>query len=192
MHVATFGKRSVTIHKWNTPRGNIGFMVSHYATVRRRFDSFPTEQEAIARAQQVTNRLSRQDAFVARLTLAESRDISAAVQTLEEAKVSLLEAAPAVKECPAKVDDLDGLREAVKWYVRNHKRTVAKPVADVVAELRGVKEQRGAASRYLEDLRGRLGRFAEAFHMDASAVTTASVQKWMDRLRTHDGAPVSP
>ncbi len=61
--------------------------------------------------------------------------------------------------------------------------TPRKPVSEVVAELLTVKAARKASTRYLQDLRVRLARFADAFRKDCCDVTTAEVQAWLDSLQ---------
>ena len=61
--------------------------------------------------------------------------------------------------------------------------TPRKPVSEVVAELLAVKAARKASTRYLQDLRVRLARFADAFRKDCCDVTTAEVQAWLDSLQ---------
>ena len=51
---------------------------------------------------------------------------------------------------------------------------------EVIAELLAIKESRGAAIPYLNDLRSRFKRIAGSFIKDACNVTTADVQAWLD------------
>ena len=57
-------------------------------------------------------------------------------------------------------------------------RTV-RQVADKLIEL---KTNRGVTDRYIEDLKGRLKKFATAFAEDISLVTTARLQTWLDGM----------
>ena len=76
--------------------------------------------------------------------------------------------------------DLPGVVAACQFYAQRTKRITPKRVAEVVAELLSVKEKRGASVRYLQDLRLRLGHFADAFACNIGSVTTAAVQEWLD------------
>lgn len=73
--------------------------------------------------------------------------------------------------------------EAAKSYMVRHTPIQPKSVAEVVAELIAVKGSRKASLPYVQDLRSRLGRFADAFKMDAGNVTTPEVQAWLDGLK---------
>jgi integrase len=78
----------------------------------------------------------------------------------------------------------DAVIEAAKFYARHGaNRVTRKTTAEVVRELIAAKEARGKAARYIGDLRARLARFAEAFAVDISTVTTADVQRWLDGLK---------
>ncbi len=83
-------------------------------------------------------------------------------------------------ECLKLVGDLPNLHAAAKFYAAWHKTVTRKAVADVVAELVSVKEKSGASPRYLQDLRFRLGKFADAFRKANCNVTPAEVQTWLD------------
>ena len=74
------------------------------------------------------------------------------------------------------VGTLPNLVEAARFYAARHKRTVAKRVADVVSELIELKQGRGASARYLDDLRCRLGIFAQSFQKATCDVTTAEIR----------------
>jgi hypothetical protein len=67
-----------------------------------------------------------------------------------------------------------------------------KRVADVVAELIAAKQVRGKSARYIGDLSARLNRFAKSFAVDISAITTADVQRWLDRLDAAKWFAVQP
>jgi integrase len=155
-------------------------MVSNYATGKRRFDCYATEKAALDAAASLARRMSERNVLAAALTNQQAADCAAAEQTLGPFKVSLPSAAAAVAECLKLVGGLTDMIAAAKYYATRHKRTMAKPVSDVVVELLTVKEARGASPRYQQDLRYRLGRFAEDCRKDACNVTTAEIQSWLD------------
>lgn len=155
-------------------------MVANYSEGKRRFDCYPTEPEALEAAGQLARRLSERDVLSASMTREQSIDYASAVQTLAPFKISLSATAGTVAECLKIIGGLPNLMEAVRFYSARHKKTTARPVADVVAELLALKESRGASERYLEDLRYRLNCFAASFHKDTCNVTTAEVQEWLD------------
>ena len=78
----------------------------------------------------------------------------------------------------------DAMIEAAKFYKRHRADQVTrKPVADVIAELVALKESRGRSADYTKDLRQRLTRFASAYVVDISTITTGDVQRWLDGLK---------
>jgi len=147
---------------------------------KRRFDSYPTEAEALEAANRLAKQLSERDVLTASMTSDQAIEYASAQQALKPVSLSLLPAITTLTEAVGIVGDLTSVVAAAKFYAARHRRTVPKRVSDVVAELLAVKESRGASERYLQDLRSRLGRFAEAFQMDTCNVTTAEIQSWLD------------
>ena len=174
------GRVTVTVYRRRTPLGNHAFMVANYAQGRRRFDSYADEAQALDAAQRLARQLSEREVVAASMTNEQAADYAAAVQTLAPFNLSLPATAGTVAECLKLVDDLPNLHAAAKFYAARHKQTTRKPVADAVTEFLAVKENRRASARYLQDLRFRLGRFADAFHKDTVNVTTAEIQAWFD------------
>jgi hypothetical protein len=84
-----------------------------------------------------------------------------------------------------KVQILNGnaIVEAAKSYAGRPTPNQPKSVAEVVAELMAVKESRNSLLPYVQDLRARRGRFADAFRKDAGNVTPPDVQAWLDELK---------
>src|SRR6185436_6973958 len=65
----------------------------------------------------------------------------------------------------------DRIIEAAKFFAKHNTDNLPKKtVAEVVAELLAAKESRGASKRYLQDLRARLTRFADAFKVNVANV----------------------
>ena len=154
--------------------------MASYATGKRKLVSYANEAEALAAAHRLARQLSEREVDAASLTNADASDYAAAVQALAPFKVALPVAASTLAECLKFVADLPNVLAACKHYAASRKTTTRKPVADVVAELLAVKANRQASKRYLEDLRSRLNRFADAFRKDACDVTTPEVQAWLD------------
>jgi integrase len=78
------------------------------------------------------------------------------------------------------VGGLPEMIAACRYYSARHKRTTAKLVSAVAAELQEVKKARGASKRYQDDLKSRLTRFAKACSKHACDVTTSDCQAWFD------------
>lgn len=190
----TVGRETVNVYRRKTPEytrkkdgtrggGEFAYMVANYAEGKRRFDGYPTETLALEAAAKLARQLSERDVIGASMTREQAMEYASAQQALKPFGVTVAAAVAAVAECLKTTGDVSNLHAAVKFYGARFKRTTAKRVADVVAELLAVKEKRSASIRYLEDLRARLGRFAEAFEKDACKVTTAEVQAWLDGLK---------
>jgi len=176
----TFGRETVKIYRRITASGNFGYMVSNYAGKKRRFDSYPTETEAIQEANKLAKQLSQRDVIGASMTKGQAIDFAAAVQALEPLNLSLAPAVATLVQAVKLVGDLPSVIAASKYYAARHKRTVAKPVKEAVAEFLAIKESRGAGARYMQDLRYRLNRFAEDCKSDVCNITTADIQQWFD------------
>ena len=174
------GRVSVSIYRRKTPSGGVAYMVSNYATGRRRFDCYASEDDALDAAQRLLRQLSETEVVAAALTNEQAADYASAIQILTPCNISLLHAASAVAECLKLVGDLPTLHAADKDYATHYRQARKKPVGDVVEELLVLKVSRGASPRYLEDLRHRLGKFSDAFRKDACVVTSSEVQEWLD------------
>ena len=178
----TCGRESVTVYQRELPSGGFGYMVANYAAGKRRFDSYATEADALAAAQRLVRQLSERQVVAASMTNGQASEYAAAVLTLKPHGVTLTSAADTLAKCLETVHDLSNLLAAVKFYAVRHKGLTRKPVSEVVAELLAVKQARKASARYLQDLRVRLARFADAFRKTCCDVTTAEVQAWLDSL----------
>src|SRR5439155_6807847 len=81
---------------------------------------------------------------------------------------------------------LDGfpLIDAVRIYARHHGKGIKrKNVALAVDEMIERKTTKGVSKLYLDDLRYRLGLFAQSFHCDVSAITPDDVAAFFDGLK---------
>ncbi len=178
------GRSIVTVYRRKTPSGNLAFMVANYADGdRRRFDSYATEEDALAAAETLAKRLDRRDYVAASMTREQAIEYANSAQALAPFKITLTTAITAVTECLKLVGDLSNLHAAAKFWSQRHKPTTKKPVGEVVDEFLKIKESRGASDRYKGDLTGRLTRFAGDCKKDACNVTTTDVQDWLDGLK---------
>jgi integrase len=184
----SFGRETVSVYRRATPSGGTAFMVANYSQVNsqgkpnRRFDCYPTEEKALQAANKLVKLMSQRDVLSASMTRDQTIEFASAVQTLAPFSLSLVPAVTTLAEALKLVGDLPNVVAAAKFYSARNKKITPKRVPDLVTELINVKESRGASSRYLGDLRARLARFAEAFQREASNVTTAQIQEWLDNL----------
>jgi len=183
----TLGRVKVTVYRRKTPIGNFAYMLANYASGKRRFDSYASEEDALDAAGKLARQLSQRDVLAAGMSNESASEYASAVQTLAPFGVSLLAAVDTVAACLKLVPDLHGVHAAVKRDAQRNRQVTAKRVADVVADLLAVKEARGASRRYMEDLRSRLNRFGEAFQKHTCNVTTAEIQSWLDGQKLAPG-----
>lgn len=73
--------------------------------------------------------------------------------------------------------------EAARFFAKHHPAALPKKsVPDVYEEFRKAKEAEGVSSRYLQDIRSRLGRFAKQFLGRISELTTGEIDTWLARM----------
>jgi len=176
----TLGNVTVTIYKRTTPNGKTGFMVAYRQDGKRKFDSYPDEAEAIEQANTKARQLSTLGVKAAQLTGDELRAYVSAMDALKPLRLSVGRVVEKIIEAVEIVGDVENIAVACRFFVDRNKRTTAKPVPGVVAELLTIKESRGASKRYMEDLRSRLNRFAGDCTKEIANVTIADLQAWFD------------
>lgn len=94
--------------------------------------------------------------------------------------VAVNEYAAAVRRLPPGTT----LREAVDFFIRRSPSSFPeKKVQEVVDELVASKTQAGRSKLHLQDLKSRLGRFAQNFPVNISRVTGALIQQHLDSLK---------
>lgn len=157
--------------------------MANYSSGKRRFDSYPTEAEAMEAAQRLVRQLSEGQVMAASMTNEDAAEYAAARQKLEPFKIGLLSATDTLATCLGIVPDVAALVAAANFYAARNKQVTRKPVAAVVDELIAIKAARKSSASYLQDLTSRLGKFADDFKKDACDVTTAQVQAWLDSLK---------
>jgi integrase len=87
------------------------------------------------------------------------------------------------------------LRDAVKFYLPHlHATKRSCTAAELVDELRKVKEADGASTRYLADLRSRLNQFAAVFDgQPVARISAPQIDQWLRSLADKDSRrPLAP
>ncbi len=179
----TFGREIVTIYRRKTPLGNFAYMVENYSGVKRRFDSYKIESEAIEAANKLARQLSQKNTIGASMTRDQCIEYAGAIQSLQPLGITLAAAVAAIVECVKLTNDLSGLAAAARFYKAKHRQITPKRVSDAIAEMLAVKQSRGASVRYLADLRLRLKVFAQKFPCNVGSIATPDVQAWLDSLK---------
>lgn len=189
----SIGRNSVRIYHRPADRGRAArWSIPDYSSGKRRWQTFSDEKTARAEAARMVARLNAGDVEGAGMTGAERRDLQRATELVAPHRVDV----PTACAIFAEAADLIGhenLVAAAKAYAR--RAPVARtplPVGQAVLELLEAKAARGRSARTLQDLRSRLGRFAEDHKgRNLGELTTAGLQCWLDRLTSADGAPLS-
>jgi hypothetical protein len=157
--------------------------------VKTRFADYGVSDDEASR---MVARLNAGDVEGAGMTGAERRDLQRATELVAPHRVDV----PTACAIFAEAADLIGhenLVAAAKAYAR--RAPVARtplPVGQAVLELLEAKTARGRSARTLQDLRRRLGRFAEDNKgRNLGELTTAGLQCWLDQLQGADGKPLS-
>ena len=179
----TLGRATVSVYRRTTPSGNHAYMVANYAKGRRRFDSYPTESDAMDAAVRLARQISEGQVLAASLTNDDAAAFTAAMQVLaDHPGISVLAAAETVSACLKIIDGgLTSIIAAAEHYAATQARVTPRSVELAVADYISVKHAQGSAKRYLEDLRSRLGQLAKAFRMEVGSISTSALQTWLDQ-----------
>ena len=177
-------------------------MVANYSEGKRRFDSYADEALAMEAAKKLARQMCEREVLAAAMTNEQASEYAASVQTLAPFGIGLLTAADALvnvlktlggfpsvdamKQAAAQgkpFPSLADVQAAAVFHKAKHQKITDKTVADVVTELLALKKARGAADRYLSDLKFRLDKFADAFKVNIGSVQTPDIQEWLDKLK---------
>lgn len=179
--VVSSGRATVRVYRRKTPSGREGFLVANYAGGTRRLDSFATEAEAMAAAENLARMLSEREVVAAEMRNEDAAAYAAAIQTLRPFGVELTTTAATVAEALKLVGTLSDLLEAAREHARRQPRNLPTvTVTESVQACLEAKRSNGAADRYLADLRYRLGKFAETFQCGVGAVRGDAIQAWFE------------
>ncbi len=163
-------------------RGETLFMVTWFVAGKRHRKNFRDEEAARREAALVANRMSAGEAQVLMLTSTERESYLHAKRALARIGVPLHDA---IQDYVAARDILknEPLLPAVRFYAEHgHQRLTKKSAEEVVADFLKIRKQDGCSERYLQDIRSRLGRFADAFHMGIADVGTVIMDEWIRSL----------
>lgn len=161
-------------------RGYPLFQVADFSEGRRKLRGFADLAEAKAEAERIATRLATGEVVAAGIGARERASFSRALELLKPTGVSLEVATSTFADC---LQILGGNRllEASRDFARRHPVNLPrKSVQEAVEEMIEAKGRAGLARRSLEDLRSRLGQFAEAFDGPLAAATGDRIQTWLD------------
>jgi integrase len=175
------GSSVVKIYRDRKPTGTY-YRVAYHIGGRRHRPHFNDLERAIAEAEAKASQLSRGDVDAMQLSGKDRLVYGRAVEAVKEYGLPLDAAALEYSEA-RKILDGVGLVDAARFYARHHGRDVKrKAVADAVREMIEAKKTGGVSDVYLNDLRYRLGMFADSFQCDVVSLTPDDVQSFFDSI----------
>lgn len=151
---------------------------------RRMRPSFGTLKEAKKDARAVAQRLSRGDTDNLVLRGNTRLEYSRALESLVPLSVSLDVAAADFAKATSLLNGKGTLLDAARYYASTHGADM-RPIRtrELVDDLLRTREGNHASERHLQDLRSRLGRFADAFQCDIHLIRPAQVQDFLTSLK---------
>ncbi len=159
------------------------YQLSDYTTGVRRLLSISDHEEAVETAERIARQLSTGQAQAAAMTNSQAASYGRAMELLRPTGVAL-EIAVAAFAKAFTILGGDRIVEAANYFHQHGAGSITRrTVAEVITELVEQKQKRGKSKRYIADLRARCKRFAKSFVVDVDSVTTADVQKWLDKLQ---------
>ncbi|MDP9099875.1 MAG: site-specific integrase [Verrucomicrobiota bacterium] len=176
------GSCSVKIYRDQKKTGTYYRVAYHIGGKRERLH-FADLEKAKLEAESQAAKLSRGDVDAMQLTGKDRLLYGRAVEAVRGTGVSLDAAALEYSEAWKHLHGVS-LVDAAKFYARHHGRGIKRmPVAEVVREMIAAKEIQGVSVVYLNDLRYRLGAFAERFQCDLAALSRDDVRGFLDGLK---------
>ena len=178
-------KRSSSIVKIYRDHKRTGtyYRVAYHIGGKRHRLHFNDLEKATSEAEAKAAQLSRGDVDAMQLSGKDRLVYGRAVEAVREHGVPLDAAALEFSEA-RKILDGVGLVDAARFYARHHGRDVKrKAVSDAVREMIEAKKIGGVSDVYLNDLRYRLGMFADSFQCDLVSLTPDDMQSFFDRIQ---------
>jgi integrase len=176
------GSCSVKIYRDRKPSGTYYRVCYHIGGKRERLN-FVDLEKAKLEAEAQAAKLSRGDVDAMQLTGKDRLVYGQALESVRETGVALNAAAREYSEAWKHLDGVS-LVDAAKFYARHQGRGIKrKPVSQAVDEIIASKEAQGVSVVYLNDLRYRLGAFADRFQCDLVSLSRDDVRGFFDRLK---------
>lgn len=177
------GSATVKIYRDRTKASGTYYRVCYYMGSKRQRLSCATLDEAKAEANAKVAALSRGDMDALQLTGKDRLVYSRALESIRPHGVTLDAAAHEYGEAK-KVLERFSILDAARFYMRHHGRKVtSKRVSEAKDLMIAAKTEKGVSTKYLEDLRYRLGKFAGAFACNVGAIAPDDVRAYLESLR---------
>jgi integrase len=181
--VVKIGSTAVKIYSGKSGGYDL-FTLVYHAGGRRRRETFAHLGRAKVRAAEVARDI--QNGRIAVLELSNT-DRESYVHALELLKPLGIPLHNAVEEYVAARSHLHGdesLLAVVKSRAAGHRHVVERPVGEIVDELLAAKQRDGLSLRYIQTLRSRLSRFAQAFQTGIGSITGALISDFVTSLKS--------
>lgn len=184
--VIRVGQTKATIYK--TPsHGCDSFTVVWYEGAVRKRKAFGDLDAAVLEAQAKVSSLSRGEAEILRLSGEERLAYLRARDAIQEFGLALDTAASEYRDAKRLVRG-GSLIEAARYYADQQLLDLpSKTVETVYQEMLKAKREEGLSERYIQDLESRVGKFAQNFKAEISAVKGHQIKAWLQGL-TREGA----
>ena len=150
---------------------------------KRRLRGFSDLAKARGEARRIAEQVATGKTTAAAMTNPEAAAFGRAAELLRPTGISLELAAATYAKCHEILGGDFAIQAAQFYKLHRADAITRKTVAEVVAELIETKKARDKSFRYVGDLESRLNRFAKDFAVDIGSITTADVQRWLDRLK---------
>lgn len=176
------GSSTVKIYPDRKATG-IYYRVAYHLGGKRHRLHFNDLEKATSEAEAKAAQLSRGDVDAMQLSGKDRLVYGRAVEAVREHDVPLDAAALEYSEA-RKILNGVGLVDAARFYARHHGRDIKrKAVPDAVREMIEAKKIDGLSDVYLNDLRYRLGMFADSFQCDLVSLTSDDTQSFFERIQ---------
>jgi integrase len=177
------GSATVKIYRDQSKASGTYYRVSFYKGSKRERLNCTTLEEAKSEANAKAAQLARGDLDALQLTGRDRLVYGRALEAIRPLGIALDTAAHEYFEAK-KLLAGHSLADAARLYMRHHgRKAAAKTVRDAVDEMIAAKTQKGVSGKYLEDLRYRLGKFAEAFKCNVGTIVPDDVRAYLDALK---------
>ncbi|MCX6873401.1 MAG: site-specific integrase [Verrucomicrobia bacterium] len=184
---ARFGSASVPVYRCGSG-GRIHFAISHYRDGKRLRQFFTTLEAAKKEALFVAQRIQAGMQHVTDLKPHERDNYVKAVELLGSLNIPLVAAVEDYVQARklAESESLTAMATAYRKFFKPLTRRVTVP--GLVDELLAARQQDGASTTYVSQLRTILSRFAEAFPGEILGITSSDLDAWLRGFKLSAGS----
>jgi integrase len=182
--VVKVGQTKATIY-YTPSHGCAAYTVAWYEGAARKRKSFGDYDAAELHANVKVKSLALGEAEVINLSGEDRLSYVRSRDTVAEFGLSLDSVAVEYRDAKRLVRD-KSLVDVARYYAEHQLLDVPnKSVQEVYEEMLKAKKDEGLSERYIEDLKSRVGKFAEDFKKNISSVTGPEIKTWLQALTRH-------